>query len=170
MNKSIKITSPHSTQRDIQLDIYRALIMIYILCIIHVSFWLGAISEPMKSIILFEMPVIFYISGAALNVSNKRKSLSSTFVNRAKRVLAPYYAYAFFCIIIAIGYYFIGNENPKPIQSTILNALIPKDNSVPIPYTYHLWFVIPYFVISCSFYFQQIITDRINPYTYLYCY
>lgn len=156
-----------SSGRDFQLDNYRALVMIYILCVIHVAYWLGALSEPLRSIILFEMPVIFFISGAALNVSKKRRSLIAVTSNRAKRVLAPYYVYALVCIVVfTLHYYFIDTNNDS-LTRVYLNALYPRDNSVPIPYAYHLWFVIPYLIVCCTFCFQQKITDKINPYLYL---
>lgn len=155
-------------KRDTQLDIYRALSMIYILCVIHVAYWFGAASEPIASIILFEMPVIFFISGAALSVSRKRKKLTSVVANRAKRVLAPYYAYAFACVAMFLAYYLLFDvPTSKPLTYVVLKSLIPVDNSLPIQYTWHLWFVIPYLIISCSFYFQQKVTDRLNPYLYL---
>ncbi len=54
-------------KRDVQLDAYRAMLMIYIVCFIHVEFWLEYGKEPMMSLSLVEMPLIFFVSGAALS-------------------------------------------------------------------------------------------------------
>ncbi len=155
-------------KRDVQLDIYRALSMIYILCVIHVAYWLDAVPEPFASVLLFEMPVIFFISGAALSVSKKRKKFTSVVTNRAKRVLLPYYAYAFACVAVFAAYYLLfDTDRSEPLVYVVIRSLWPDDGSVPVPYAWHLWFVAPYLIISCSFYFQQKLTDRINPYIYL---
>ncbi len=86
---------PH---RDTQLDLYRAGVMIYIVCVIHVLYWLQIGGEPLKSLALFEMPVIFFISGAALSLSKPKRSLWRTVWNRLRRVLFPYYVYA--CMMV----------------------------------------------------------------------
>ena len=66
--------------RDTQLDIYRALAMIYIICVIHVVYWLGIGNELITSIILFEMPVIFFITGASFSLQTKEKSFIEKFI------------------------------------------------------------------------------------------
>lgn len=142
--------------------------MIYILCVIHVSYWLGMGKQPLKSLILIEMPVIFFISGAAMTFAS-RKGLYETTINRAKRVLFPYYIYfavsAIVCIVIAI-------VNPGTIsigwlKYGICTFFLPKDNALPLPYMSHLWFIVPYLLITCSFCFQQKIADRINRWLYM---
>ena len=79
------------TTRDIQLDIYRALTMVYIVCVIHVVYWFGVFDEPVRSILLFEMPVIFFISGASYGVKHRIREVRSIVKNRVKRVLLPFY-------------------------------------------------------------------------------
>lgn len=100
-------------ERDRQLDIYRSISMIYILCVIHVVYWLWIGSEPLKSILLIEMPIIFFISGAAARLSYKdNRKFGDVLLSRFKRVLVPYYIYAlvvfliFLCLsILPIGYF-----------------------------------------------------------------
>ena len=52
-------------KRNVGLDVARGLLMAYVVIIIHGSFWLGIIPAPANSILLFEMPLIFIVSGAA---------------------------------------------------------------------------------------------------------
>lgn len=46
--------------RDKQLDNYRALVMIHMVCVIHVIYWLG-IFFPMQSFTLFAMSSVLLI-------------------------------------------------------------------------------------------------------------
>lgn len=64
-----------SVTRDLQLDGYRGIVMIYIVCVIHVVNWLDYNIEPYNSFMLFEMPIIFFISGASLTFSLKFANL-----------------------------------------------------------------------------------------------
>lgn len=154
-------------QRDTQLDIYRALVMIYILCVIHVVYWLSHGSEPLRSIILIEMPIIFFISGASLKGSSKR-SFSKTFINRFKRVIIPYYIWIFAAItyvLILITISWFMNWAPPSVNLNgfvLLSYLIYPRDMEGLPYCSHLWFVVPYMIVSCSFPIQRIILERIN--------
>ncbi len=78
-------------KRDVQLDAYRAMLMIYIVCFIHVEFWLGYGKEPMMSLSLVEMPLIFFVSGAALSYRREPRPFWTIVCNRGKRILLPYY-------------------------------------------------------------------------------
>lgn len=55
-----------SVTRDLQLDGYRGIVMIYIVCVIHVVNWLDYNIEPYNSFMLFEMPIIFLYLGLRL--------------------------------------------------------------------------------------------------------
>lgn len=159
-----------SKPRDTRLDVYRALVMIYILCVVHVGYWLDALGQPIASLILFEMPVIFFISGAAISVSGKHQSLPSIVVNRVKRVLAPYYVLAAAVCIFALLIICCvpGHEMFKQkLLATMPKAIWPTDDSLPVPYTWHLWFVTPYLIISCMFCFYQKLADKSNRYIFL---
>lgn len=75
--------------RDVQLDMYRGLLMIYIVCVIHVSGWLDYFNEPYSNLLLWEMPAIFYVAGASASLAAK-KGFIEQFKNRLKRVYYPY--------------------------------------------------------------------------------
>ena len=81
-------------QRDTQLDNYRALTMIYIVCFIHITYWFDGFGEPYRSYMLFEMPLIFFIAGAAQTYA-KPKSLPKMIINRVWRVMFPFYFFIF---------------------------------------------------------------------------
>jgi len=68
--------------------------MLFVVCIIHVMYWLKMGCEPFLSIFLFEMPILFFISGAAQSVINSKRSLWKSCKSRINRVLIPYYIYA----------------------------------------------------------------------------
>ena len=79
-------------ERDIQLDCYRALAMMYIVCIIHPILWYNFDIYNIDPTMLVEMPVIFFIAGASQSYS-KRRNLIDTIKNRAQRVLLAYYIF-----------------------------------------------------------------------------
>lgn len=154
-------------ERDLQLDMYRGLVMIYILCVIHVTYWLGLAPEPWRSVILFEMPLIFFISGASVAVASSRHGVKGTAWSRFKRVLLPYYAYIFYTAIIvcaiAAWAHFSGSKAIDIDLSVkkFAKALIPHDGALDVPYMCHLWFVIPYLAVSCVFPFFRGVVDRL---------
>ena len=39
--------------------------MIHIVCVIHVIYWIKIFDEPWRSLLLLEMPAIFFIAGAS---------------------------------------------------------------------------------------------------------
>lgn len=161
-------TSTHDRIRDEQLDLYRGLVMIYIVCFTHVAYWLKSAFEPFTSIILFEMPVIFFISGAALQISNKKRGIIQTIGNRAQRILLPYYIYA---IIIVLGVVMVEKlfhlDITKESLSTISNIWYPDSSSIPIPFTNHLWFIVPYLTVCCLFSLERSMCERINRYVFM---
>lgn len=154
--------------RDIQLDMYRGLAMIYILCVIHVAYWLGLAGEPWRSIILFEMPLIFFISGASVSVASRKHDVGGTVWNRFKRVLLPYYSYIFYSVILVcvagvLSYAVRGGAFDVGLSAGMLmRTLIPRDEVLNIPYMYHLWFIVPYLIISCAFPFFRRAVDRVS--------
>lgn len=141
--------------------------MIYVPCVIHVIFWLGKAGEPYRSIALFEMPVIFYISGATMYVTKKNRNFISTAKNRIKRIILPYYFYALICclFILLLGLYFPGRENIT-LKSAI-SLMFAQNGEIPIPFFWHTWFIIPYLVVSCSFPIQKKWADKVNRWIYM---
>lgn len=137
-------------KRDNQLDAYRAMLMIYIVCFIHVEFWLGYSKEPFTSLSLVEMPLIFFVSGAALSYHREPRPFWATVRNRAKRILVPYYIYAFLMLCIVACRQGIDVYTWKDWAKVLLCHDIPH-----LPYIWHLWFIAPYMVLSCTFDVQK---------------
>ena len=158
-----------SHKRDEQLDLYRGIVMLYIVCFIHVIYWLGIGQEPLRSLALIEMPAVFFISGAALSVTHNRRRLAATLWSRAKRVVFPFYIYAAVSLIVLsllVGLRSVLSDLSSlsdSIASTPLGRMTWHDlftllscKGIPhAPYASHLWFIIPYLVLTCTFGLQQ---------------
>lgn len=152
--------------RDTQLDCYRALTMIYIVCVIHIIYWFGLGNELIKSIALFEMPIIFFIAGASQSY-NKNTGFKNIVISRIKRILLPYYVFVpvlfmffFICTINSTAYY------EQDINIFSLNAgeiakILITGGSDKIPYLGYTWFISVYMIISCSFPLQKKILNKI---------
>ena len=162
--------------RDTQLDIYRALLMMYIPCVIHVMYWLGNGSEPYLSVLLVEMPLVFFLSGAAFSVSRSRRGLWPTFLNRVKRVLLPYYIYAFLLVAIGLVVSLLcaktGWLRSWPVDITRYgwkdDAAILLCHDIPqYPFIWHLWFIPPYLILSCTLPLQTRLMQKMSPWLYL---
>lgn len=159
--------------RDKQLDIYRALTILYIVCVIHTIYWNSLFNDILQSLILFEMPVIFFIAGASQYVANKNYSTIENIKNRAKRILLPYYV---FLLSVIILYYTVATftDHVGKFQFSY-NALSCKDiikmimtgGCEKIPYLGYTWFISTYFIISCVFPIQKKIINIVQPKTYL---
>ena len=162
--------------RDEQLDIYRGLTMIYILCIGHGLYWLRNASEPVLSIILFVIPIVFFIAGAAISLRKSNRGLWATVLNRINRVAIPYYIYAI--IMVAIGLlatlflrgtdYFrlmpfdISGYGWREVKDILLFQKI-----INCPFAAHIWFVPLYLVLSCTFPLQERLMKHINKHVYI---
>lgn len=154
-----------SRKRDTQLDIYRALVMIYILCVIHTAYWMSLLGEPWKSIILIEMPVIFFISGASLSVTKKRRSFMSHVGNRLKRVWLPYIIYMVLLILLAWAAGWKAHniwQYNLSWRAIFIELSLWETGALAVPYLWHLWFVVPYLVIALIFWFEQKIADHVG--------
>lgn len=109
-----------SVTRDLQLDGYRGIVMIYIVCVIHVVNWLDYNIEPYNSFMLFEMPIIFFISGASLTFSGD-KNFWQNLNNRLWRILVPNISDIYFFTFHFIQLYFLSVRNTyhQTCQETI---------------------------------------------------
>lgn len=152
-------------ERDIQLDCYRSLAMIYIVCVIHTSFWFYLDFNFDKSLLLIEMPVIFFIAGASQSFK-KEWSFKRTIINRSKRVLLPYYI--FLCLLI-VWFYACTILNitfeGKKVDIAQLNAadimkMLATGGSEKIPYLGYTWFISCYMIVSCSLPIQKAVMKR----------
>jgi peptidoglycan/LPS O-acetylase OafA/YrhL len=138
--------------RDKELDIFRGLIMIYIIGIIHVVYWGGIIETPWKSLLLFEMPVIFFITGASHTLS-KPKPYLEYILKRIKRIMLPYWVYSIVCIFFVLAYYYISKSLTLPPDFSLAKFIFTWLNPYAKPtrlVTYidwHMWFVQTYLII-----------------------
>ena len=125
----------------------------YIVCIIHVLYWLGMGGEPFKSIALFEMSAIFFISGASLSVKKTERGFLATLWNRIKRVLLPYYLYAF--VLLTLGALYLlakdGMHANLSYRLLFIKMILFCEDIPRFPYIWHLWFILPYLTLSCTF-------------------
>lgn len=153
--------------RDYQLDAYRALMMIYVPCVIHVLYWLDKGSSIINSLALFEMPVIFYISGATMYITGKKRGFIELLSNRAKRVLLPYYFFIFGCLTYIIVSLLIAPNLVQNGKYSIIKIFLAQDRSLPVPFMIHLWFILPYLIVSCSFAIQQKWANKLNRWKYM---
>lgn len=136
-----------STMRDTQLDCYRGLAMIYVVCFIHVLYWQD-MPLPYKSYFLVEMPIIFFIAGASFRLSAP-KGDRALVVSRFKRVFWPYFKYAFLSIAL-FGFYFYSGDFSRWLHYDALKDILLGIGITDIPYVYHTWFILPYFILSAS--------------------
>lgn len=168
----MKLSRRTLKERDTQLDAYRAYLMIYMVCIVHSVYWFNLGSEPLRSAILFEMPLVFFISGASQ--SFKRGAALPTFrkfvSNRAWRVLFPFYVFLSMTILSVLAASFVVPSVARNLNSLTLlswlNALLTF-GGVPFPYYSHTWFISVYFVITCSFPLQAKLLQHIPGVVYL---
>ena len=163
--------------RDRQLDIYRALLMLHIPCIGHNAYWLGNGVEPYISFILFVIPQVFFVSGAALSLHESGRGILSTIYSRFKRIVVPFYIYA--AVMLGV----IGVLSTLLLKGTIYFRLLPFDimaytwsdvldvilcRYIPhCPFMGHLWFIPLYLVLSCTFPLQVKLMKLVHRHVYL---
>lgn len=141
--------------RSIEIDVARGCLMAYVVCIIHGIFWLKSSPGIAESFLLFEMPLIFIISGIAyrystqtINPANSLKSYTKWGLQRGLRILIPYWAYA-----IACAAFIILIDKPAPISEIIFNWLNPLqigNKYSTLFLNWHLWFIAPFLAITLS--------------------
>ncbi|MGZ9586203.1 acyltransferase family protein [Paenibacillus marinisediminis] len=140
--------------RDRELDIFRGLIMIYIIGVIHVVYWGGLVESHYKSLLLFEMPIVFFISGATYTLSKKKKYYLYL-TNRLTRILLPYWIFAtiFVFVMISFNYYAMSLGSVDAINADPFNVYLDwvnpfGDHVTNLPYfSWHLWFIPVYLLI-----------------------
>ncbi len=171
--------------RDIQLDIYRAIVMMHIVCIIHLVTFLHFYFEPFMSIVLFEMPAIFFIAGASMSYQKRRKGIGEMIRNRFERVVIPYIIYVFVMLVLLALLSFVWHYFYPQVESLkegyftrrftfdittytwhdVLQILCCED--IPqSPYVYHLWFIPVYLILTCTFPFQTSLLQKVNRWYY----
>lgn len=137
--------------RDEELDTFRGFAIIWVL-FIHCIYWNGLFTSTgatiAKSYLLFEMPLLFMITGASNSLSQKKYNLADHIVRRVSRIVIPYWVYAFICVfLIQITITFLQYPGSINYTSWFLTFGVKSDLWTNIPYlTSHLWFV-PVFLI-----------------------
>jgi len=84
--------------------------MFYVVCVIHGIFWLKLSTQPIISLLLFEMPAIFFCAGAAYGLQPRLQddpqpmsplpAYGRHLLTKAVRILVPYWAYALSCVAL----------------------------------------------------------------------
>lgn len=127
-------------ERDSNIDMLRGLMMLYVIFVIHGLCWFNfiPINSIFFSLLLFEMPIIFFVSGAALKLSAV-KPFTLYLRSRVLRVVIPYVVWAIITMIVLL---FVGD-----VKSDVKNLILCK-SLTSIPYVWHIWFIFPYLAIS----------------------
>jgi fucose 4-O-acetylase-like acetyltransferase len=144
----IERTPRPGAKRVVGLDVARGLLMAYVVIVIHGSFWLGIVPAPANSILLFEMPLIFIVSGAAFAHAPQPTTLRAYgfyLLSRGVRILAPYWAYAAVCALIVI---YARQLSPLETFQAWLDPFRRADGHAYMMLSWHLWFVTPFLVIT----------------------
>ena len=159
-------------ERDVQLDCYRSLTMMYIVCIIHPMLWFHLDVFGFYPTMLLEMPVIFFIAGASQKYTRQR-TIIETLKNRSLRVLFPYYICLCNILILMIVATFLhlSFENElidiRKIGLVGIIKLLLTGGSQHIPYLGYTWFISTYMIISCSLPFQKWVMHKLQTKWYI---
>jgi len=127
--------------------------MLYIVVIIHGAFWLKLIPRPFNSVLLFEMPLIFIVSGYSYALFQKQtkyqinvKSYLEYALSRLSRIYIPYLIYAAACALIVIV--FSKKNDVLVILYNWFNPFIHGTDSSYSFLTLHLWFINPFILVT----------------------
>ena len=135
--------------------------MLYIVFVIHgiSNYSFLPLYSKVFSSMLFEMPVIFFISGASLKVSRSKPFVDFS-KSRIKRIIIPYIVWVGGVICVS---FLVGNQDLQVIN------LLRCRNVTCIPFINHIWFIYPYLIISVlGFYFIKIYNRFGNSFLYIY--
>jgi len=149
---------PPAADRDVGLDLARGLLMAWIVIVIHGIFWLGIAPRGPGSWLLFEMPPIFVITGAAyfLGEGSKPGRLKPAnyfdfLLRRGVRIYVPYLAYVLVAALIATVVTWDGPLSIEEIGARVWSWLNPVTRGAGHTWkmlSWHLWFVAPFLLIT----------------------
>lgn len=156
--------------RDYSLDFFRACLLAYIVCIIHSLGWLKNGAEPYISWCMFEMPLIFFVAGAAANLAGYNgKTFRSILSSRTKRVLLPYVIYVIISVILSIAICVFNGSELINLTARNLGIAVLLGGDLPsVPYAWQLWFIPVYFFISISTPLQAWLIKKLNGRKWVY--
>lgn len=156
--------------RDVGLDLARGLLMAWIVVVIHGIFWLGIAPRGPGSWLLFEMPPIFVITGAAylLGEGAKQGRLQPAnyldfLMRRAVRIYLPYIAYVLVAALIVTLVKWDGALTVDEIGARLWSWLNPVTRGAGHTWkmlSWHLWFVAPFLIVTAL---MPLITTRRVP-------
>ena len=154
-----------------ELDTARGALMLYIVTVIHGGFWLHLLPKSVMSLLLFEMPLIFLVSGYAFGVQSSRIDHAWTGVkywsylkSRLVRVLLPYFAYAFFCACLVYGLADSSSYSPSfmLLLTAWMNPFVGGDVHSVGMLNWHLWFLPVFLVIVVVLPFAAVLSTRVK--------
>lgn len=134
--------------RDKNLDLYRGMTMLYIVAFIHTAsaIFIDWHRDIWATFMLLEMPIIFYIAGAAYTLSSK-KPYGKYLVGRVKRIVIPLLIYLLaYCIGYCVSMQTEIQEIPRLFISYVTKVASGRHGGLT-----HLWFIQPYFIIALLF-------------------
>jgi len=166
---SVTAVPPTAPARDDGLDLARGLLMAWIVIVIHGIFWLGIAPREPGSWLLFEMPPIFLITGAAyfLGEGAKQGRLQPAnyldfLMRRGVRIYVPYLAYVLIAALIVTVVKWEGPLSIEQIGARIWSWLNPVTRGAGHTWkmlSWHLWFVAPFLIITALM--PLITTERV---------
>jgi len=146
--------------------------MIYIVCVIHILYSFEISNETIKSLALFEMPVIFFIAGASQSYKNKH-TFGQILSSRLKRTIVPYYVFLFslfifLCVCTLLGATYLGETvNIAELSSGDIIKMLFTGGCNKIPYLGYTWFISCYLIISCSLPLQKKLIEKMPAHIYV---
>ena len=145
--------------RNTRVDVARGFLMLYIIAVIHGIYWLQLIGGSARSILLFEMPCIFFLSGYSYSLAqaagvqiNSVRRYCEYLLQRAVRILVPYWFYAIACLCVL---FVKGDPQQFGTPELKLSALTSWLNPLSYGRNYsmgelrgHLWFIPPFLAVT----------------------
>ncbi len=132
--------------------------MAWIVIVIHGTFWLGVIPAGPGSWLLFEMPPIFVITGAAyfLGEGSKQGRLAPAnyfdfLLRRGVRIYVPYLVYVFAAALIVTVVKWDGPLTLGEIGARAWSWLNPVTRGAGHTWkmlSWHLWFIAPFLIVT----------------------
>lgn len=151
-------TPPPSAARDVGLDLARGLLMAWVVVVIHGIFWLGVAPKGPGSWLLFEMPPIFLITGAAYFLGEGAKQDRLRPANyfdflrrRGVRIYLPYLVYVLVSALIVTVVKWDGALTLEDIGARLASWLNPAMRGAGHTWkmlSWHLWFVAPFLLVT----------------------
>jgi peptidoglycan/LPS O-acetylase OafA/YrhL len=145
------------------------MLMLYIVLIIHGLFWLDLLPEWVSSWLLFEMPLMFIVSGYAyylyensrpdrsINIRNSNlllvKDYFSFLTSRFIRILVPYAIYAATCVVSIYLLALFGQGNDYSLSDLILAWINPVNYGRGYSFkmlNWHLWFIPVFLIVTAA--------------------